>query len=233
MATGRAGFFKAKTQAEEAAELQKQAGKSGLWGSIGGMLGSIALTPFLGPGASVLAKSLVSGLGSTLGQLGGQKAAGGVKEDGLWFKGQKEQANQNMLDQAITGGMTSGLMAGVTPWLKGGMEGGFKGLVKGGEIGAEGTAQAGKLLPGTQGTGKFFDFQKPGWFSGDKAVDGATVNGGPKVDVKVDDPYIPPPGEDGSGALIKETSSIEDQLLKGWNLEQDNNYFEDDTNFYG
>jgi hypothetical protein len=99
MARGRAGFLKQKSQSDEALELQKQAKKAGLLGSLGSMLGSFALMPLLGPGASV----------------GDKKRKG---KD----KGQREELARGLNTGAITQGITSGMLAGLTPWLKGGMK---------------------------------------------------------------------------------------------------------------
>jgi hypothetical protein len=153
MSRGRAGFFKSQSQTDEAIELQEQARKAGLWGSIGSLLGSFALMPFLGPGASLAAKSIMSGVGSTLGNLALRKVSGAdIDKGGLWHKGQKEQIAKGLNTQAITGGLTNMLTAGITPWLKGGMEGGFKGLVKGGVL-DETTGEIANV-----GTGKFWDW---------------------------------------------------------------------------
>jgi len=119
------------------------------------MLGSFALMPFLGPGASLAAKSIMSGLGSTLGNLAARKIGGAdIDEGGLWHKGQKEQIAKGLNTQAITGGLTNILTAGITPWLKGGMEGGIGGLVKGGTV----DPLTNKAIEGTAGQGKFWDW---------------------------------------------------------------------------
>ena len=155
MSRGRAGFFKSQSQTDEAIELQRQARKAGLLGSIGSMLGSFALMPFLGPGASLAAKSIMSGVGSTLGNLALRKIGGAdIDKGGLWHKGQKEQIAKGLNTQAITGGLTNILTAGITPWLKGGMEGGIGGLVKGGTV----DPLTNKAIEGTAGQGKFWDW---------------------------------------------------------------------------
>lgn len=123
MARGRAGFLKAQSMSDEALKLQREQKKAGMFGSIGSLLGSIALTPFLGPGASILMKSLVPAVGSYVGNIAARKIGGAdIDKGGLWFKGQKEQAASGLDTSALTGALTTGLTAGITPWLKGGMK---------------------------------------------------------------------------------------------------------------
>lgn len=151
MARGRAGFLKQKSQSDEALELQKQAKKAGLLGSLGSMLGSFALMPLLGPGASVAMKSLMAGLGSTLGNVTARKLGGGkIEKEGLWYKGQREELAKGLNTGAITQGITSGMLAGLTPWLKGGMK---DPLFKGGMdvAGAKAARLAKFVTPATEG----------------------------------------------------------------------------------
>mgnify|MGYP003137231122 CR=1 FL=1 len=154
MARGRSGFFLQKSQADEARELQEQASKAGLFGSVGSLIGSLALTPLLGPGASVAMKALTSGIGSTIGNIAARKIGGAeIDKGGLWFKGQKEQLSKGLDTQAITGGMTSALAAGITPWLKEGMkEPLFSG--KGLDVAGAKAARVEKFItPGTEAVG--------------------------------------------------------------------------------
>ena len=155
MSRGRAGFYKSQSQTDEAVKLQEEARKAGLLGSVGSLLGSFALMPFLGPGASLAAKSIMTGLGSTLGNVVARKIGGAdIDKGGLWHKGQKEQISKGLNTQAITGGLTSMLTAGITPWLKGGMEGGAAGLFKGGTV----DPLTNKAVEGTAGQGKFWQW---------------------------------------------------------------------------
>jgi len=106
----------AKDTAEEKRKLEEKLKDKGLFGSIGSTLGTILASVFLGPGASILQKALITGAASGTGKAIGGAMAGKVPE-GKFYQGERKDAKkmfvQDIFSNALQNAVTSGMMGGL------------------------------------------------------------------------------------------------------------------------
>ena len=121
---GYASALLSRDVSREQEELEKQASKKGMWGSIGRTLGGLAATAITGGAAAPWAVGLASGAGTLAGGAIGSQAAGGISK-GKFFKSSREKL-KGELDpfgaENITGALTSGLTAGMAQKAKMGLD---------------------------------------------------------------------------------------------------------------
>ena len=121
---------KIKLEDDEEA-LAKKAGKKSLWGSVGGALGGLLAMGLTGGTAAPLVAAAMSGGGTALGGLLGQKLSGTGKIDPKSISGGKflsssrkdvkesfKDVDKELFQGAIVGGLTSGLQAGMGQYAK-------------------------------------------------------------------------------------------------------------------
>ena len=116
---GRASFFKAQSQADEAKELQEEASKGSLIRSVLQTVGSIGAMALMPASASYFTQGLITSLGSALGGAVGTGIAKKRVEgkDNLWFDKERDEVVKGMKASTATGALTSGLGASVMGYM--------------------------------------------------------------------------------------------------------------------
>ena len=117
---GYASALLKKDVGDEQAELERQAKKKGMWGSIGRTLGGLAATIATGGAAAPWAAALASGAGTLAGGALGSAGAGKIK-GGKFLQSDRGDLRKKLSafgSENITGALTSAVTAGAAQGLK-------------------------------------------------------------------------------------------------------------------